>query len=78
MHLHAGTVSQPYRMTLFSVGAGPVTWSIDGELPQGLSFSEPAVITAWYLDEGVKGEPYDFKLTSLHDVPLTSGEGTQS
>ena len=49
--VHGATVNRPYRMTFCASGTGPVTWSIDGELPEGLTFSDGS-ITGTPLSDG--------------------------
>ena len=33
-------MNQPYNFELYASGSQPITWSIDGKLPDGLSFSD--------------------------------------
>ena len=35
---HEGIVNQPYALDFYASGSLPITWSIDGDLPEGLSF----------------------------------------
>ena len=35
---HEGIVNQPYVLDFYASGSSPITWNIDGNLPEGLSF----------------------------------------
>ena len=37
-HTHEGTAGQPYILSFYASGSQPITWSIAGNLPDGLSF----------------------------------------
>ena len=40
---HEGIVNQPYNFRLYASGSGPITWTLEGALPEGLSFSSGTI-----------------------------------
>ena len=66
-----GVVNQPYNFKFYASGSEPITWSLDGELPEGLSFDN-GVITGTPSAEGSK----TFFVTAENEYGSDSGAYT--
>ena len=63
LKLHNGIVNQSYNFELKASGSEPITWSVEGELPAGLSLDENGNITGTAEKEGMT----EFIITAEND-----------
>ncbi|MBR4197038.1 MAG: S8 family serine peptidase [Synergistaceae bacterium] len=61
--LHNATAKQFYKFELKASGSEPITWSVEGNLPEGLSLDKNGYITGVTEKEGV----YEFVITAEND-----------
>ena len=65
----APIINQPYNFQFYAVGAGKISWSIDGGLPAGLSFDKNSGIISGTPTSSDKAE---FVITALNDYGYDS------
>ncbi|MBQ4432333.1 MAG: S8 family serine peptidase, partial [Synergistaceae bacterium] len=66
--LHNATANQFYKFELKASGSEPITWSVEGNLPEGLSLDINGNITGVTEKEGV----YEFVITAENDYGYDS------